>query len=211
MKKTLYLLARVLNSSGITLHVDVIPWARVPILTFETDARYGDCQTVSFFRRKLNNSCTGSFSVDIGINNIDGLRSRDFVIDHLAKMPALRPLFLVAKGFLLRRHLNCSSRASLGSYALICMCISFLQLNPGGQPQDYLDNPYENCSLGFILTDFMHWYGIKFPYSTSFISIADGNLLPKDSVNWLSRDVPNRISIQNPIHLGTLTLSGINK
>jgi len=42
-------------------------------------------------------------------------------------MPALRPLILVVKGFLSQRNLNDASKSGLGSYAVILMCISFLQ------------------------------------------------------------------------------------
>lgn len=44
-------------------------------------------------------------------------------------MPALLPLVLVIKGFLLQRSLNDASKGGLGSYAIICMCISFLQVS----------------------------------------------------------------------------------
>jgi non-canonical poly(A) RNA polymerase PAPD5/7 len=70
---------------------------------------------------------TGSLNVDIGINNSDGVRGVETINDYLTKMPALRPLILVVKGFLAQRHLNDASKAGLGSYGLILMCISFLQ------------------------------------------------------------------------------------
>ena len=70
---------------------------------------------------------TGSLNVDIGINNIDGLKGVEVINTCLAKMPALRPLILVVKGFLSQRGLNDASKAGLGSYAVILMCISFLQ------------------------------------------------------------------------------------
>lgn len=67
--------------------------------------------------------------MDMGINNTDGLLGVELVKDYLSSMPALRPLFLVAKGFLSRRGLNDASTSGLGSYALILMCISFLQVS----------------------------------------------------------------------------------
>lgn len=70
----------------------------------------------------------GSFDVDIGINNVDGIKGADVLNGYLASMPALRPLVLVLKGFLSRRDLNNAGKCGLGSYALICMCISFLQV-----------------------------------------------------------------------------------
>lgn len=70
---------------------------------------------------------SGSLNVDIGINNIDGIRGIEIINRYLAQMPALRPLILVVKGFLSQRSLNDASQSGLGSYAVTLMCISFLQ------------------------------------------------------------------------------------
>lgn len=48
----------------------------------------------------------GSFNVDIGINNTDGLRAITIVNEYLSKMPALRSLIFIVKGFLSQRNLN---------------------------------------------------------------------------------------------------------
>lgn len=65
--------------------------------------------------------------MDIGINNTDGVKVIELINGYLANMPALRPLVLVVKGFLAQRSLNDASKSGLGSYAVILMCISFLQ------------------------------------------------------------------------------------
>jgi non-canonical poly(A) RNA polymerase PAPD5/7 len=70
----------------------------------------------------------GSFNVDIGINNTDGPQAIAVVNEYLSKMPALRPLILTVKAFLSQRNLNSAAHSGLGSYAVICMCISFLQV-----------------------------------------------------------------------------------
>jgi DNA polymerase sigma len=70
----------------------------------------------------------GSFNVDIGINNTDGLRAITIVNEYLSKMPALRSLIFIVKGFLSQRNLNNAAYGGLGSYAVILMCISFLQV-----------------------------------------------------------------------------------
>jgi DNA polymerase sigma len=84
------------------------------------------CQVISSVvtRRFLE---TGSLNVDIGINNTDGVKGIELINNYLAKMPALRPLILVVKGFLSQRGLNDASKSGLGSYAVILMSISFLQ------------------------------------------------------------------------------------
>lgn len=121
------------------------------------------------------------------------------------------------KGFLSQRNLNNAAYGGLGSYAVTCMCISFLQvsrvagsldpsdfeqLNPSKRPQDYLDKPMESESLGALLTDFMFYYGIKFPYASSYISVTEGKLLPKESAEWITNKVPDALVIQCLINPG---------
>ncbi|KAG6840898.1 hypothetical protein C0991_003359 [Blastosporella zonata] len=137
-----------------TRNVFVNHHAHVPILILETREDYG------------------SVSVDININNASGAQGAEVIKGYLAKMPALRPLVLLLKGFLRQRKLNDASKGGLGSYALVCLCIHFLQTNPSKRPQEYIDKPMESESLGFLLTDFMFYYGLTFSYKTSCISAA---------------------------------------
>jgi non-canonical poly(A) RNA polymerase PAPD5/7 len=157
-------------------------------------------------------SAPGSFNVDIGINNMDGPRAIEIVNEYLSQMPALRPLILIIKGFLSQRNLNNAAYGGLGSYAVTLMCISFLQvnrtlqlsaraelssqLNPSKRPQDYIDKPMETESLGALVTDFMFYYGLEFPYATSYISVTEGKLLPKASAEWITNKVPDALVIQ---------------
>ncbi|KAG6919057.1 hypothetical protein DXG01_009310 [Tephrocybe rancida] len=128
--------------------------AHVPILMLEAREEYG------------------SVSVDMNINNATGAQGVEAIKGYLEKMPALRPLVLLLKSFLRQRKLNDASKGGLGSYALVCLCIHFLQANPSKRPQEYIDKPMEAESLGFLLTDFMFYYGFTFPYKTSYISTA---------------------------------------
>lgn len=66
--------------------------------------------------------------MDIGINNPLGVEGNELTNSYLSKMPALRPLVLLTKGFLLQRGLNDASKGGLGSFAITCLCISFLQV-----------------------------------------------------------------------------------
>ncbi|KAJ7799109.1 hypothetical protein B0H14DRAFT_2904382 [Mycena olivaceomarginata] len=111
------------------------------------------------------------------------------VNEYLSKMPALRPLILTVKAFLSQRNLNSAAHSGLGSYAVICMCISFLQLNPSKRPQDYIDKPMETESLGALLADFMFYYVLR-------ISPSEGKLLPKESAKWITNKVPDGLAIQ---------------
>ncbi|KAJ7083322.1 hypothetical protein B0H15DRAFT_850579 [Mycena belliarum] len=177
-KRPLFQMSSILKAARLTWDVQVNHRARVPILTFKSLPEYG------------------SFSVDIGINNQDGPRAIEVVNGYLDQMPALRPLILIVKGFLSQRNLNSAAYGGLGSYVVICMCISFLQLNPSKRPQEYIDKPVESESLGALLADFMFYYGIEFPYATSYISVQEGKLLPKSSAHWITNKTPDALSIQ---------------
>ncbi|KAK0184680.1 hypothetical protein F5146DRAFT_1074476 [Armillaria mellea] len=128
--------------------------AKVPIVRFTTRPEYG------------------SISVDIGVNNTDGILVAEMIKEYLAQMPELRPLALVMKGLLARSSFNDPAYGGLGSYAAVCMCISFLQINPPSE------------SLGKVLTDMLYYYGVSFPYETSYISVREGQILLKSSATW---------------------------
>ncbi|PBK93721.1 hypothetical protein ARMGADRAFT_1080004 [Armillaria gallica] len=96
----------------------------------------------------------GSISVDIGVDNTDGIHVVEMINIYLAHMPELRPLALVMKGILARSSFNDPAYGSLGSYAAVCMSINFLQINPPSE------------SLGKVLTDMLYYYGVSFPYET---------------------------------------------
>ncbi|KAJ7045207.1 hypothetical protein C8F04DRAFT_1343864 [Mycena alexandri] len=177
-KRPLFQMSTILKAARLTWDVQVNFRARVPILTFRSLPEYG------------------SISVDIGINNADGPRAIEVVNEYLSTMPALRPLILIVKGFLSQRNLNNAAYGGLGSYAVTCMCISFLQLNPSQRPQDYIDKPIETESLGSLLADFLFYYGASFPYTTSYISVSEGQLLPKKSAEWITNKVPDGLAIQ---------------
>lgn len=54
----------------------------------------------------------------------------------------------------------------------------------------------ENESLGLLLLDFMTYYGVDFPYTTSYISVTEGKLLPKECAPWINTKVPDRLAVQ---------------
>ncbi|KAK0466039.1 uncharacterized protein EV420DRAFT_1636623 [Desarmillaria tabescens] len=139
---------RLIDDAQVRVH------AKVPIVRFTTRPEFG------------------SISVDIGVNNIDGIHVAEMIKEYLAKMPQLRPLVLVTKGLLSRSGFNDPAHGGLGSYAVVCMCISFLQINPPSE------------SLGKLLADMLYYYGVSFSYETSYISVREGQVLPKSSAAW---------------------------
>ncbi|KAG6901977.1 hypothetical protein C0995_006076 [Termitomyces sp. Mi166 len=146
------------RSTALTSNIFVNHHAKVPILILEAGEKYG------------------SLSVDININDESGAKGVEVINDYLVQIPALRPLVLLLKGFLRQRKLNDASRGGLGSYALA---------NPSNRPREYIDKPMESESLGFLLTEFMFYYGLTFDYTTSYISsgTSPGKLLPKPEDN----------------------------
>ncbi|KAL0066885.1 hypothetical protein AAF712_006080 [Marasmius tenuissimus] len=128
----------------------------------------------------------GRIGIDITVNSDDGPRCVKVINQYLKEMPALRPLILLLKCFLKEKRLNNAATGGLSSYSLTCMCISLLQVNPGRRPQEYIDKPMEFESLGALLTDFMVYYGRDFSYKNSFISVLQGKVLPKQSIEWLT-------------------------
>ncbi|KNZ71738.1 Poly(A) RNA polymerase cid14 [Termitomyces sp. J132] len=165
VKRTLFQLSSQFRPAALTSNVFVNHHAKVPILIFLDPLQ--------------------APSIDININDESGTRGVEVINGYLAQMPALRPLVLLLKGFLHQKRLSDAPRGALGSYALVCLCIHFLQANPSNRPQEYIDKPMESESLGFLLIDFMFYYGLTFDYATSYVSSATspGRLLPLTEEN----------------------------
>jgi non-canonical poly(A) RNA polymerase PAPD5/7 len=144
-----------------------------------------------------------NFNVDISINIESGLDGAKMVQTCLLNYPVLRPLTLVLKQFLALRLLNEVYRGGLGSYGLLCMLVSFLQMHPSVKSGQLL--PEEN--LGILLMDFLELYGCKFNYQRFGISIrGNGSYFDRTFRNWLPKPIGGRIplltlSIEDPQNL----------
>lgn len=188
VKNALFQLASRLKNTGLANHEDVFVnhFAPIPIMIVTTRPDYG------------------SVAIDIGINNVDGLQTRDLVKSYLEQMPALRPLILVFKRFLEQRELNNASKSGLGSYAATLMCINLLQTNPCQRPREVLDDPFKMRSLGTILFDFLNYYGSQYPHDDSvYMSISEGKVLESDSAETKKL----RLDIRCPISGGNTAKS----
>ncbi|KAL1749259.1 hypothetical protein HDZ31DRAFT_79097 [Schizophyllum fasciatum] len=164
----LWAIGRRLRQQGIVHEFNVVKWARVPIITFTTRLEFG------------------SFDVDIGVNNVDGLHGVPILRGYLSTMPALRPLLFVLKRFLAQRDLGNAAKSGLGGYGLMCLIIAFLRNNPQERPQSYIDSPVEERTLGILLQDFFEFYGTIFDYETLFIAPEEGAYPPKvDGADWI--------------------------
>jgi DNA polymerase sigma len=158
--------------------------------------------------------------VDISFDITTGIANTKIIKDFLNQYPLLRPLALVIKFYLKQRYLNDTWSGGIGSYTLIMMIISYLQLHTkskGQFPQsdaapnsDEGENNNNNNNvpgapddakedLASMLTGFFELYGSKFDYLTSVISILDGGkYLSKEDKKWIHPDALDALSVEDP-------------
>ncbi|KAJ1977583.1 hypothetical protein H4R34_003524, partial [Dimargaris verticillata] len=129
-------LAAELRRERITAGFKVLSRARVPII-------------------KMIDSIT-KIPVDISFHMVSGVRSASIVQQYLSEgwPRTLRALTVVIKQFLLQRGQNEVFTGGLGSYGLINLIVSFLQLHPKVQSGQI--DPDEN--LGVLLLEFFELY-----------------------------------------------------
>ncbi|KAI0801360.1 hypothetical protein C8Q74DRAFT_486630 [Fomes fomentarius] len=177
-KRTLFQLASAMRNTCVTPHVQVIPRARVPVASFQTMPELG------------------SLKIDISVNATDGMTAVPILRDWFDKLPALRFLVLCIKSLLSRYDLNNASSSGLSSYGVILLAINFLQINPMGRPMALLEQPMENEALGVLLMDFLNYYGNKFRYADSVVSVTQGKLLSKKEKGWENPKFPGALCIE---------------
>ncbi|KZT09562.1 uncharacterized protein LAESUDRAFT_722526 [Laetiporus sulphureus 93-53] len=171
----LHALANTMKRSEITERVNIIARAKVPIIKFVTHY--------------------GRFSVDISINQGNGVSAGKMIKQFLAEMPALRSLVLVIKSFLAQRSMNEVFSGGLGSYSIVCMAISFLQMHPKIRRGEI--DPLKN--LGVLVMEFFELYGYYFNYQEVGISIRDGgSYYNKTERGWFDRTRPKLLSVEDP-------------
>lgn len=89
--------------------------------------------------------------VDISFNTINGVKSAELIKKFLVEFPCLRPLVMVLKQFLIQRDFNEVWTGGIGSYSLILMTVSFLQLHPR------IDARSVHANLGILLIEFLNY------------------------------------------------------
>ena len=124
-QSTLMRLATVLRNAGLAerRRVQVIA-ARVPIVKF--NSVHGK-QNVTYDQSNQFFNAAG-IAIDISLNQTTGLTAIAVIKKHLEYFPALRPLILIVKSYLNQRGMNEVYKGGLGSYSIICIVISFLQV-----------------------------------------------------------------------------------
>ncbi|KIJ44262.1 hypothetical protein M422DRAFT_30412 [Sphaerobolus stellatus SS14] len=175
-RRVLYNLAQVLRKNNITNNVQVIAKAKVPIIKFVTNF--------------------GRFSVDICLNQTNGILAGEVVNRLLKQLPPLRSLVMMIKLFLNQRSMNEVYTGGLGSYAIVCMAVSFFQMHPKIRAGEI--NPAEN--LGVLAMEFFELYGHHFNYEHTGISLQDGGTyFSKIARGWDDPKNPSLLSIEDPL------------
>lgn len=174
-ESTLHTLANLMRRAGITDRVKIIAKAKVPIIKFVT--------------------AYGRFWVDISINQVNGVAAGEMIKRFLQELPVLRSLVLVIKSFLAQRSMNEVYTGGLGSYSIVCLVISFLQMHPKIRKAEI--DPSNN--LGVLVMEFFELYGCYFNYNEVGISLRDGGTYyNKRRRGWYDQSQPRLLSIEDP-------------
>ncbi|KAH8865104.1 Terminal nucleotidyltransferase 4A [Schistosoma japonicum] len=172
----LHTLEQALFKNGISSEIKVLDKATVPIVKMtdkETELR-----------------------VDISFNMINSVRAAELIRVFMKTYPCLPYLVFVLKQFLLQRSLNEVWTGGLSSYALILMCVSFLQhtLRPEVSIND--------VNLGILLVEFFELYGRHFNYKNTAIRITNGGCYVRKEVvqQNMERGLrPSLLCIEDPL------------
>ncbi|TCD67285.1 hypothetical protein EIP91_000307 [Steccherinum ochraceum] len=174
-QSVLHALASTMKRAGITDRVTVIAKAKVPIIKFVT--RHG------------------RFAVDISVNQNNGVAAGKIIKQFMQELPALRALVLIIKSFLNQRSMNEVFTGGLGSYSIVCLAISFLQMHPKIRRGEI--NAEQN--LGTLVMEFFELYGRYFNYDEVGISLREGgSYYNKTHRGWSDYRNPGLLSIEDP-------------
>eukprot|EP00124_Ichthyophonus_hoferi_P002469 Ihof_evm9s169 gene=Ihof_evmTU9s169 len=185
--------------------IDVVlfgDWPRVPLRTLANKLRSADMaddemRVIENARVpiiKFKDVLTG-IDVDIAFNQPSGPSAADIIEGYIEEYPCLLPLVLVLKQFLAQRKLNEPFTGGIGSYSLVVMVVSFLQLHPRISNQAAT----ANMNLGVLLMEFFEVYGRIFEYNYLGISILNrGSFFYKADRRWNDIRNPEKISLEDP-------------
>jgi non-canonical poly(A) RNA polymerase PAPD5/7 len=175
----LHALANTLKRAKITSKVTVISRAKVPIVKFVTNF--------------------GRLNVDISVNQGNGVKAGQIINGFLKDMQgcgfALRCLIIIAKAFLNQRGMNEVYTGGVGSYSIVCLAVSFLQMHPKIRRGEI----EAEKNLGVLVMEFFELYGSYFNYDEVGISVRDGgSYFSKRQRGWYDFMKGHLLSIEDP-------------
>lgn len=163
-----------------TSDVDVVVWGQwqslPPLFTLEEEikrADIADAHSILVLDKakvpiiKLTHKVT-RLKVDISFNTESGIQSVRVTRHFIQVYPILPKLLFVIKHFLTERGLNEVYTGGIGSYSLVLLIVSFLQLHPRKAATD------EDTNLGVLLIEFFELYGRHFNYRQTGIEVREG-------------------------------------
>lgn len=118
-------LGKAMRQANITDVVAIIARARVPIIKFVTLEGKSHVFSLAYLTKQEG---IGKINVDISLNQGNGVTAGKIINQYLDALPGARQLILIVKYFLSQRSMNEVYTGGLGSYSVICMVISFLQV-----------------------------------------------------------------------------------
>ena len=132
--------------------------------------------------------------IDVSFDVANGPANVELITQYLVRYPALRPLVLVLKCFLLQRKLNDVFSGGIGSYCLILIVMSHLQMYPSN-----FCRPGAKPSLGLLLIDFFQLYGKLFNYTTVGLAPrGHGSYFSKAARGLTQQGRPHMLSVEDP-------------
>lgn len=140
----------------------------------------------------------GNIAVDISFDQSNGISAGKIMTHYLDSLPGSRELITVVKYFLSQRSMNEVFTGGLGSYSVICLVVSFMQMHPKLRRSE-MD---ARRNLGTLLLEFFELYGRSFNYDTVGISLRrGGSYFSKQQRGWTKRGgnpAPFLLSIEDP-------------
>lgn len=185
----LFELAEKIKASGLSDSMPtVISSAKVPLIKFQ-EAKTG-------------------VMVDVSFEVKSALETTELVKGYVKRYPMLKPLTLVVKYYLKQRYLNETWTGGIGSYTLVVMILSYLQMKtPSGGRHP---KPGAGEDLSTLLLGFLQFYGAEFDYFENVISvIKGGSYLRKADKNWVSESAPEALSVEDPMNPSIDIAAGI--
>ncbi|KAF3926188.1 hypothetical protein ABW21_db0206230 [Orbilia brochopaga] len=145
---------------------------------------------------KYKDRLTG-LSVDISFENASGLIANQTFKQWKEVYPEMPKLALLLKHYLSVRKINEPFNGGLGSFSLICMIVSMLQLMPEASSGNWHEE--EHTALGWLLMEFLELYGTKFNYITTGITVKDPGYFRKTDRKDLNNiNKPGLLVIEDP-------------
>ncbi|KAL0057784.1 hypothetical protein AAF712_015568 [Marasmius tenuissimus] len=203
-QQVLRLIADTMRRKGIADNIQIVAKAKVPIVKFV--ARHG-LIPVDISINQPNGvggaKIINGFLHDMHVGAVEGKqkqkqngqRSQIDALPNGSGSMALRSLVLITKMFLSQRGMNEVYTGGLGSYSIVCLVISFLQMHPKIRRGEI--DPDKN--LGVLLIEFFELYGKYFNYQNTGISIrAGGTYYGKRQRGWFVDWKTGLLSIEDP-------------